>query len=225
MDGQGGAYGHQLQTALGRFARINANLSWEYNTLADVPNWESGTNGGTYSFSVTDRPRHIRVEHDGSSTSNVEGQILGNPLITSQSLGAFRITFHNIQFTDNTDQRFRVGIADASESVDPESGNAIIYGNDVKDRFVVLDSGTSTDITSFTDWSDGRTVSIEYDGVEARAYVDGDNTIEGNTLALPYSVNTDFRPLVHLRDQGSDTVSDVVEVEQVTVEPLPEVLQ
>jgi hypothetical protein len=226
FDGQGGAYGHQLQAPLGRFARINANLSFEYDTLADVPNWESTGSGAgsTYTYQLKDRPRKLSVSHDGSGGTTVEGAF-SNVLTTVESLGPFRITFKNVNITDDS-QAF-VGITDQDVSGKSSSGSTITHflqnaGTEVQSfSTVIFDDGTGSKKNHSN--KTGSDFSIEVRNGEASFLTDGDvQSIK--TSDIPSGDN--LSPFISLKDRSSKTRSNAeITVEQITVEPLPEVLQ
>jgi hypothetical protein len=215
LDGQGGAYAHQLDAPLGRFARLNANLSFEYDTLADVPNWETNSSGGNYTFNVNSRPRRLRVEHDGSSSLDFGGA-QSQSLTTFQSLGPLRVVFKDLTW-DGVSDEARIGLTDTDVATDVRSTGNVIYiegGSGGGDQLNVVDNG-SNNTAGIADFSRNTQtdLALEYDGSEARAVVDGE--VRGS---LSFSSNSDFVPFIQLFD-GSNGAS-VIEVRQVTVEPL-----
>lgn len=227
FDGNGGSYADRLNAPSGRLTRVNTNLSWEYDTLSSVPHWGSVDNGdSTYTFNVNDRPRRIHVEHDGSASGIAYGGVVSNTLTTYQSLGAFRVTFHDVSFTRNSgDNWARFGVTDDSPSSDLDAtGNSFYIAvqgpND--SRVVVVDNGNVTraggNLT--VDWTQQHDVIVEYDGSQMRGYVDGELD-----SSLSYSVNADFSPFIQLRDDFENSTGEVTEVGFVTVEPLTEVLR
>jgi hypothetical protein len=225
LDGQGGAYGHQLDAPLGRFARINANLSFEYDSfsdLTDTGNLDNGTTGGNYSFSLNGRPRELTINHDGSTTSGSDslGSIQFTSLVSFESLGSWRLTFENVSFTRNdTGNALAIGISDADVITNfvSTTGNAIFFDIRGADSGVTLDNGTETDsfINPSIDFSQEHDLSIEYDGSTVRFLVDGSQVGSGS-----FSVNADYLPFVTLVDDDSATASETVSIGQITVEPI-----
>jgi hypothetical protein len=219
LDGQGGAYEHQLDAALGRFARVNANLTFEYNTLSDSPNYSTASGGGNYSFSVTSRPRRVRVDHDGSASSNSFGGVISSLITTFDSLGEFSITFSNISVSqNNSDNRARVGATDtgADQDLGGATGNSFfadIAGGEVFNN--VNDSGSPSFDGPLGGFSNGQDITLEYDGSSVVLKLDGVRQSE-----LSFSANADFRPVIQLQDNNSNSASEFIEVEQITVEPI-----
>jgi len=217
-DGQGGAYGSRFDAALGRVARINSNLSWEYNTLTDISHWS--VDGATTSFttSLTGRPRRLHLSMDGTNSGSWAG-FLSSVLTTFESLGAFRITFKDVSFTDNADETdVHLGFHDHRDlSNDLESvGNGVIFTYEEGSpatRFRKIESGASSHFGyRTTDWSVNHDVSVEYDGSTVRGVIDGEVTGEAS-----FSVASDFSPVIQMQDEG---VGETLEVEQVIVEAL-----
>jgi hypothetical protein len=212
LSGEGGAYQHQLDAALGRFARLNANLSFEYETLADTPNWSGVGPSSPFSFSLTDRPRRIRAESDG--TGNTFGGVVSDGLITFESLGPFRVTFNNVSVTGNSTGFVQIGLTDAAvDSNTTSSSNGITLGL-LSGIFRAIDSGSNNlDNTGSIDFSVTRDVSIEYDGQRASVLLDGDAI-----SVLNHTANADYRPFLQLNDSGDVLTS--VETDQITVEQI-----
>lgn len=218
-DGTTTADHKKLDGALGRFARINANLSWEYDMLADVLNWETGSNGvSSWTFTLNSRPRRIHVEHDGSAGSDTDGGVIGTVLTTFESLGEFRITFVDVSYRNNNDDNaLMLGFGDHSDPATAPNNatNAVYLGTGNTDRLINSGSGNSNPPTGGTSWSSNHDISIEYDGSEVRLYEDG-----SQIASQSYSANADFSPFIQLEDDGSNVTGETVECEQITVEPL-----
>jgi hypothetical protein len=224
LDGQGGAYQHQLDAALGRFARLNANLSFEYETLADVPNWNSISDGiSNFTFNVNGRPRRIRVEHDGSGGSNSNGGVQSSVLATSQSLNRLAISFHNVSFTNNAaSNRIELGLSNKSTDTQlSNSGDGILLEHSARNgttggRLVVVNNGNSTLTSPFSiDWNKNQDITFQYDGSVVTLLIDG---VEKD--ALSFSTNSDYRPVIKLRAEDAVNDSEILEVGQITVEPI-----
>jgi hypothetical protein len=161
-DGNGFGYGWRSQAALGRVARLNANLSWEYETLADVPTWSSA-DGGTsvWTFNVNGRPRRIHVEHDGSGGSDDFGGVYPDVLTTFESLDTLRVTFQDVSYTENGaagSNRARLAVSDQTPDVNVAiTGNGFtLRGPDSNDSYLisVVNGGSTTNGTGFDiDWN------------------------------------------------------------------------
>lgn len=223
MDGQGGAYGHQLQAPLGRFSRKSAQLGWDYGSLSDVPNYNTGQSGSSHSFSLVNDPREVQIDTSTSSDSEFGG--INSTVPVTTSLGAFRLTFEDVFFSQNDDKnRFLVGLTDTDpSSIESSSdGNGIYVDIRGNGGIVanVLDSGNKTTgglpNLSFTTPHD---LSIEYDGTEARFYLDG-----GGKVILSYSVDADFRPFIRTEQDASASTGETGRVLRANIEPLSEVL-
>jgi hypothetical protein len=221
LDGQGGAYGHQLQAALGRFARINANLSWEYDSLADVLNWDT-TGPSSFSFGLTGFPRKLEVSHDGSGGGT--GGAVASPLLAPDSLGAFSITFHGVDYTDNdSSNNITLAVSDVSADTNARStgtGVAAIFSPNDADLFI---HENGTELASLDgeniDFSQKQDITIRSTSSGFEILVGGDRR---NSTSK--TVSGAMSPLIQLGDNGAGT-GETLTVEQITVEPLPEVLQ
>jgi hypothetical protein len=221
LDGQGGAYRQRLDAALGRFARLNANLSFEFDTLSDVPNYKTfTTGGGNFSFSLTDRPRRIQLTHDGSASSDEFGTVKSTVLTTSESLGAFRITFKNLSATANDSRNVpRVGITSAlgNSNIRQASGVSLFVKLTGNSSFSGFDNGSQVfaDSTFSVGLSGDIDVSIEYDGSQAKLLIDGELISQ-----TAFSRNADFVPVFQVRDESNNSSGETVEVGQITVESI-----
>jgi hypothetical protein len=228
LDGQGAAYSHQFDAALGRFSRINANLSWEHETLSDVTNWTASSSGGNFTQSVVGQPRRVQVGHDGSASSDAYGGVESSVLVSEKSLGDFRVTFKDVSFTDNADRNsFALGVSDLDSSADIlNSGNGIFYYNDVSgnDKLLNVSGGnsTSTFFNPQTDWTvpDKKyDVSLEYTGSELQLFIDGGSNIGAQSFSTPNSAGP-FTPRITLLDNGGVSQSEQIEIGQIVVEPI-----
>lgn len=225
LDGQGGAFNHQLDAALGRFARLNANLSFEYDSFVDVPSWTSDATGANFSTVLTGTPRQLRVEHDSSNSGN-RGGALSQTLTTESSLGGFKMTFEGVRYSDvDSGNAFRVGVTDI-----PITDSVVLNGNgfffrlsgDDNEQLITMNGGSlSADgIVPRVDTTTEFDLSLSYDGETVRAFINGDER-----ASLSYSVTSDFSPFVQTLDNASASTDEIAKIQQVTVEPLPEVLQ
>jgi hypothetical protein len=214
LDGQGGAYGHQLDAPLGRFARINANLSFEFDTLSDVPNWETGTSDSSFSFSVTDRPRRIRVEHDGTASSVNYNGLIATPIVDTQSLDSYRITFHDVSLLDDGGTQISyIGLG--NETVDKRLKNHSKHIGFKLTRNRVTTSNKGDEFYSAPSFDTNHDMTIEVTPSETRFFVDGNLKAETDTLTA------NLRPIIQTSDNGdADGTPEILEVQQVTVEPI-----
>jgi hypothetical protein len=231
LDGQGGAYKHQLDAPLGRFARINTNLSFEYDSFADVPNWKSADEGvATINFNAISRPRRLQIDTEGDGNGNrTNAGIQSSVLTTAQSLGGFKITFQDVTYSDNfgNDNDLRIGISDRSANEDTKTtGNGIILRTQGDGGFNVIENGSRTELKRNTgpfgpgDANTPVDISISYDGSETAIFADG--KLKAGPFA--FSVNADFSPIVQINNRNN-SAPEVAEIGQVTVEPFSEVLQ
>jgi hypothetical protein len=217
LDGQGGAYAHQLDAALGRFARINSNLSFEYDSVTDIPQYSVFDSDPAFSVNINSRPRRLVISHDGSGSNS--GGVSTTVLTTAESLDEFQITFSGVSFTNNNgDNGLRFGI---HEKNDPTtnlafSGTGIIFSTTGNNRLRVIDNGNSSGPRVGTaDFTQRNDFTIRYDGETVAALING--AVRGSTT---FSAAADFSPVIKLIDAGSNTDGETVEVEQITVEPI-----
>lgn len=219
-DGQGFAYGVRSVAALGRVARLNANLSWEYATLADVPAWSTADGGGSvWSYSLTGLPRNIEVSHDGSGNNDFGGTE-ASVLTTRESLGAFRITFRGVDYTANDLlNKFRVGFhVDAPSANTGFNGTGITYEvRSGEHRLMAVNNGNlTTDWSNNPDgWADKKDISIEYDGATATLLVDG-----AVYAAVNVSISGAFTPIIQVKDADDHAIAETLTVDNVVVEVL-----
>lgn len=209
-----------LGATIERAPRVTSSLSFEYNSLSDVPNWTSNDSGqSTWTYNVNSRPRRLHAEHDGSNSSSPTG--LGGfqspVLATFQSLGEYKITFHAVSFTQNaTANAMNVGISTQDATTDIAfNGDGFCYRSSDQLRTVTGGSSSANTNVSNIDWTNNHDVTLEYDGSEVRLIIDG--TQEASSS---YSTNADFRPVFQVFDDEGETSSETVEVEAVTVQPI-----
>ncbi len=227
MDGQGGAYAHQLQTALGRFARINANLSWQNGSLANVGGWEiEQQSSNAHSFQLTDHPRRLELSH-GTTDSNQYGGVRSTYVVNEPAFDAFTLTFHNVSYTDNDiNNGLRFGLTNApmDDNVLDYSGIVLDYSNAGAGEVTLYarEGGNSIGFTNVSkrSWGTNRDVSVSWNGDTAGAFIDGERL---QTASGSFSSDHRLRPFVQVED--STVTAETLSIEQVTVEPLAEVLQ
>jgi hypothetical protein len=213
LDGQGGAYKHQLDAALGRFARVNANLSFEFDTLSDAGNYETDESGSGFSFSLNSRPRKLQFQHNASGGDF--GGVISTVLSTEESLGSFLLTFHDVSYSDNQNE-LKLGVSDTQPSTNlTGNGNSILYSSQGNTHSLIsTDNGSTSDqsLISNIDFSKNVDISIAYDSEVAECRVNG-----VTRASLSVSNTANFRPAIQLRDSGNAV--DTVTVQQITVEP------
>ncbi len=229
LDGQGGAYGHQLQAPLGRFARLNANLSWEMNDITKI-DWETVSGDGTYTYDLTGYPKRARVSHNGDNASGSIFEFVSNMVVAPDSLNGFEVTFRDISYTANDiGSSFRnypvIGVSDNALNSGSETG--FFYENNTpgdNGRFVATENGStiySSSKESYANgWDDNNDFSFRYDGSTIEYMVNGDAKKRQNV-----DLNADLRPRFGVHMGSNSDSGETLSVEQVTVEPLPEVLQ
>lgn len=217
-DGQGGAYARQADGPVGRIARVNANLSWEYDTVADLTDWKEQI-GATHSTALIGRPRRLQVSHDGSGSDNFGGfksAVRTHPDVYPRG---FILTFHDVSYTNNDAlNRLRLGFGDQNADTDVlQSGNGVFYAHNNNGDYVRdVDSGTSNSSTGTTvDWSQNHDISLLYDLTTAYLLVDG-----YIVASVSSGVTGAFTPILQVEDDGSASASETLEVEQLTMEVL-----
>jgi len=216
-DGEGGVYA--LRNPLAE--QITRALSFrENNSFSDVA-YTFNDGGTSQTASLAGFPRRLELSHDGSGAGTFAG-IAGEIPTTTQSLGAFRITFRGTALTNNSDENLaRVGISDLSP-IDQDAtanGNGLLFITeaDGDEKFAVVDGGTVSTTTtlsagSVTNKSD---LVIEFDGSSVTALVDG-----GVVATASQAFSTDFVPLLQLEDSTASSAGETLEVQDITVEEL-----
>jgi len=202
----------------GIYQRVNALLAYEVESFSDVPQWSHRDAGSSGSSSVTGRPRRLQYSIDGSGSNTLSG-VDSSVLATFQSLGAFKVTFSDVSFT-NADEtnRLRIGVSDQNADVDIlNNGNGFFFTPNEVDVLRGVSAGSSvfTTGTLDVDWTSNHDIALEYDGSEVRLFVDGSQEASSS-----YSTNADFAPLSQITDDSSNSKSETVNFESVTVEPL-----
>jgi hypothetical protein len=214
LDGQGGAYKHQLDAALGRFARIDANLSFNFTSFSNANNYKFSRQGSNASVFLADNgAKSLSVDIDGSGNDD-RATVRSTVPLRIESLRKFRLTFKNIQFTsNNTDNFFSVGFHSKPRSnVDATSGgNGFLF--DSSSDFFDTDTGGKFP----AGFSSGNDISFEYNGVSNNATGLINGSVEGE---INFSKTGDFVPFVQVFDDGNNSSSESFSVDQITVEPL-----
>lgn len=220
-DGEGFGYAARSQAPLGRIARLNANLSWEYDALADVPTWGITTGSdSSWTTQLTGTPRLIQIDHDGSGSGD-RASWDATAVVSRGSLGDFRVTFKDLRHTQSgSDKNYvMVGLRAGSGATNPRNDTDAIVTRiiDTQDTDTyVVSGGTETSQNSHTiDLTGGRDVTLEVTGSEVSLFVDG-------THVHTCSASTDaaLTPVIQSRDSGNGTTGETVDCEQVVVEVL-----
>jgi hypothetical protein len=220
LDGQGGAYRHQLDVPTGLVTDINANLSLQHDTLS-ATNWKIVETGGTNTFNLNGKTRRLRIEHDGTSSSDEYVGAIASPIVSVDSIGSFRLTFQNVEFSNtNENNKLRFGLTDGNITDDvffSNPNNALFVGTrSIGDRILTVDSGSRDNASSSTQFDfSADDISIEYDGSTI-------SLLENGQLiqSLSYSVDSDFQVFVQLLNDSNNTDGEFVEFGKVTVEPI-----
>jgi hypothetical protein len=214
LDGQGGAYSHRLDAALGRFAKMNADLSIRYREFGQLPNWgKTTTSGDTVEIDYPTGSLKIVPDNDGSGS--VEAFAKVGPSV--DSVGPFSITFRNVDFTDGGTDKLRLGIADRDDSENrPQllNDDSIFIEDGNSSSFPTARAGGSNIFTGGATVNFPIDVTIQYDGTEVRAYVDGELEQFGDytrSRSLP------LQPIIQIVDNGG---GDTVSINDVIVEPI-----
>jgi hypothetical protein len=147
-------------------------------------------------------------------------------LITPDSLGGFRITFHQTSYTDNDDNQFKVGLSDQLPTTDiAVSGDSLHFKQvDGSTRVAITEDDSSSSVSiANVNFDSDHNLSIEYDPKinEARFFVDG---------VLKYTftgavIDDAVYPFIKGIDVTVNSTGETFSVEQITVEPLGGVLQ
>jgi hypothetical protein len=206
-----------VDAPLGRLSRVNANLSWEVVNFSALDNWSAIS---TESASLTGRPRRLALSVGGYFDID---RIISDVLTTHDSLGAFRITFKDVSYTD-ADTRYALGIGLRENNTgnfiwESEGGDAAIayYNKDSNDFFTnTTSNGGTTDLISDIDWGSNHDITIEWDGADARLLIDG--VLQSS---LSHSESADYRPSIEIDDsEGGGSNDETIEVGEVIVEAL-----
>jgi hypothetical protein len=225
LDGQGGAYQHQLDAPLGKFSRINSNLSFEYDTLSDADNWSVSPGSSGFNISLAASPRRLSISHDGSTTS-IQG-VSSKILTTPSSLNSFAITFKNLSFTDNDSENgFILGVSDSPAGQAATNGLQHRITDGGFNRVEIVDGGSVIGFGSPSNGPNGidysgkidLTLAVEINNNTTTLKLLQDGKIRAQTSASTPSGS--LSPFINLTDDGSNTQSESLEVEQVTVEPI-----
>jgi hypothetical protein len=220
LDGEGGAYANQFDAPLGRFARLNANLSFNRDTLSDT-SFSASSATSSFNIDLNNRPRRLSISHDGSGDGF--GGASSSVLVDRESLESFRITFGDVSFTNNSpDNRLRMGLADGDPSDDilNSSQNAIYVVPHGIEVFRAVTAGSqdySTSLVPRANFSQNRDISIEIEPNVQRALIGGEVVASESNQ---YSTTADFNPFIQINDNANSSDGETVEVGQITVEPI-----
>ena len=207
-----------VDAPLGRISRVNANLSWEVINFNRLYSWNAQTKYGA-SASLTGSPRRVALSVSGINDGT--SQIISDVLTTHDSLGAFRITFKDVSYT-NTNANNDVGIGLREDNtgtfIRQSTGGdpAIAYyhkNNGSNDYFTTATSndGTAEQISDIY-WGSNHDITIEWNGTDARLLIDG--VLQSS---LSHSESADYRPSIEIKGNGND---DSITVGEVIVEAL-----
>jgi hypothetical protein len=230
LDGQGGAYGHQLQAPLGRISKVNNRLDFNYEDKSDVGfSIDSSDQGGTginagildgttqiYDVNAGDgttitpdtRPREIGASYHFSDGDGIHNTTIPCPIPVGE-LGAVRVTFHGVttNMNESGSKKSSVGVrlvsdGSNSERFENEFGKIPPFKSDF--------------------FSDGK-ISIEADAIadEYRFVSQGDI----KDINPVNNIGQFVRPAFVGSDDFNSGGYGEIRIKQITVEPLPEVLQ
>ena len=209
-----------VDAPLGRISWVNANLSWEVVNFSALDNWSARLNDNS-SATLTGRPRRLKLSVEDGIRDDVS-RIISDVLTTHDSLGAFRITFKDVSYTDaDTRHALGIGLRENNNTRDfiweSEVGDAAIayYNKDGNDSFTNTTSNDgTTDSISDVEWGSNHDITIEWDGTNARLLIDG--VLQSS---LSHSESADYRPVIEIEDSG-DGYGDTIEVGEIIVEAL-----
>ena len=197
---------------------MNANLSWEVLDFSGLDNWSASSGA---SASLTGRPRRLRLSVPGESVDDI--RIISDVLTTHDSLGAFRITFKDVSYTEG-DVAHMVGIGlrenyNPSDFIQQSAGGdaAIAYYIDSNnDNYFTTGYDGVVEQISDIGWGSNHDITIEWDGNDAKLLIDG--VLQSS---LSHSENADYRPVIEIKDDGNSGYhNDIIEVGEIIVEAL-----
>ena len=200
---------------------MNANLSWEVLDFSGLDNWSARLQDNA-SATLTGRPRRLKLRVE-SGTDDIS-RIISDVLTTHDSLGAFRITFKDVSYTEG-DVAHMVGIGlrenyDPSDFIQQSAGGdaAIAYNIDSNnDNYFTSTNPYDGAVEQISDigWGSNHDITIEWDGNDAKLLIDG--VLQSS---LSHSGNADYRPVIEIKDGANSGGYDVIEVGEVIVEAL-----
>ena len=209
-----------VDAPLGRISWVNANLSWEVLNFSELDNW-SATLQSSSSASLTGSPRRLALSmYKGHDDVH---RIISDVLTTHDSLGAFRITFKDVSFTEiYRDRLIGVGIREINTGgfiKQSTGGDAAIayYIDSDYDYFSTTTSNDGTaEMISDMDWGSNHDITIEWDGIDAKLLIDG--VLQSS---LSHSESADYRPSIEIVGVGGGGGDyDTIKVGEVIVEAL-----
>jgi hypothetical protein len=136
------------------------------------------------------------------------------------ALGAFALTFKNITFTDNGTNKAFLGVTTyrniGNNKIDKQ-GTGLVFRADLP-QFRKVDSGSDNNLPSSVSFNNGGDAVLMFRDGEVAGYHNGYFTgfVSFNEASAA------MYPAIQLED--NDSVSDTLEVDDIVVEPLPEVL-
>ena len=211
----GVAYGTRYDAAVGRLSRINANLSWEYTEFGEVPGWFFEESGTEHDVALSEYPRRVELSV-GDSDAGANGGVASNVLVSPDSLGSFRITFRDFDYTDVDNSRMFTGVSSASPDTGVyEVGSGLGIYRNRNDYFLRWVDDGAADNNSFSglpDWPADVTLEYRHDEGEARIYADGEWRASLSDVELESAV----RPMMWMED--NEPASETVSMEQYIVE-------
>lgn len=236
FDGDGGSYGHQLQTALGKFSRKDAALSWGKTALSDTE-WSEVTDGsGVFTIGLVDNPRRAEIVTDGTSGTEEYGGVANPTIVSPDALDHFAITFKGVEVQNVQNFDIMMGVSDADVTAgNPRSnGNGVMFEDNLANNtteLAVVNGGSSSSVngptaSSFSSTGAGtmERITLAYDGSTARveaAAADGQyytRTLEAQTSGL-------MRPFIIINDNDFEGSTDgILRVDEVVLTPRTGVL-
>jgi hypothetical protein len=214
FDGSGGTIYDYLQAGLGPLTKVNANLSWDVDTLADTPFWETTTTTGD-TAEVIWPSGAVEIDVDGDSSG--ENLLFATTGVTQNRHGPWRAVFQNVDFTENGGLA-QVGLSDG-DPVSEFSGDQLLFRLDTDDANTRTDGTVDDepiDVLSFP-----VTLAIEWDGSTARFFVDG-TIVREVSYSRGSGNDTPLKPFILLQDGGS---VNTLTVDEISIQPITEVLR
>lgn len=220
LDANGGAYGNRVQAGLGRIARYNSLLSWDYKSFSQT-DYTLNQTGSVHSSSITGNPPRLSLNFDGTATGD-SGGVVSNGVVSTSSIDSFRVTFFDVSYTDSAeDNRAFIALSteDGTTNVDVNGSGIFLLENSSgnTDKFGVVEGGT-TSASSLNsgdiDWSSNHDITFEYDNElkTGRVYIDGvlEGEEDSNLTGL-------LNVLVEI--QANATTAETLEAEEVVLSP------
>lgn len=203
-----------------------SNVVFEAGTGWGAVGWEvfDGLEFGGVSIGADPR---VRIEHTGESTSTSPHDFASATRDEELEFSTFAVTFHGVATDDNSPENNKaVGVATDQVNRPFNQGDEISLLHSESDQAGDRPPGEYSFLRTHVngeenavelansplDWSSPRDIRIEWDGTEARLYVD--NGLEASTTDATGS--SEYRSAVQLEDDGNVQPADFLEIDRVS---------